>query len=444
MKAWLKSGLIILLIGFAVFLLGTSLQQNGFAQPLAVLLKSLAIYELYSLIMYFSHRFYFGFISRNFKGSENLKKHIIFGFSGSLLVTLLVLVVLRFIVRVFFFGEAPESFLVNSKGYFYFGINITLIVTLLFYIFYFYKASSEKKVTESQVVAKTETAKYESLKSQLDPHFLFNSLNVLTSLIGENPVLAERFTTKLSKVYRYVLEQKNKDLIPLNEELDFAKTYMDLLKMRFEDAVVYEIPEEISNSELKIVPLSLQILLENAVKHNVISSEFPLKVKIYEEEGNLLVENNLNKKDNVGKSTKIGLSNIKDRYALITKRPFIVEDKNRTFKVTLPLLTQKIKTMSTDHKILESKYLRAKQKVEEIKGFYASLISYIIVIPFLIFIYYRFTPFTIQWFWFPIFGWGIGLVFQGFSAFGNPIFGRGWEERKIKEIMDEEDKTLWQ
>jgi hypothetical protein len=444
MLDYLKSGVIIFLIGFAIFLLGTSLEQDGFAEPLSSLLKSLALYEMYSFTLYFSHRFYFRFISRNFNPSENFKKHIIIGFSGSLLVTILILIILRFIVRVFFYGGAPESFLVNSKGYFYFGINITFIVTLLFYLFYFFKATSEKKVTESQVVAKTETAKFESLKSQLDPHFLFNSLNVLTSLIGENPELAEKFTTKLSKVYRYVLEQKNKDLIPLKEELEFAKTYMDLLKMRFEDAVVYEIPEEISNLELKIVPLSLQILLENAVKHNVISSEFPLKVKIYEKEGNLLVENNLNKKENIEKSTKIGLSNIKDRYAFITKRPFVIEEKNKIFKVTLPLLTQKIKTMSSDHKILESKYLRAKQRVEEIKGFYASLISYVIVIPFLIFIYYRFTPFTIQWFWFPMFGWGIGLVFQGFSAFGNPIFGRNWEERKIREIMDEEDKTFWQ
>ncbi len=440
----LKLVISIILLGFIVFLLGTFLDQNGFSKPIPDLLKSLAIYEMYSIAMYFSHRLYFGFISRNYKGSENLKKHIIIGFSGSLLVTLLVLVILRFIVRVFFFGAAPESFLENSKGYFYFGINITFIVTLLFYIFYFFKATSEKKLSESQVVAKTETAKYESLKSQLDPHFLFNSLNVLTSLIGENPVLAEKFTAKLSKVYRYVLEQKNKDLIPLSEELEFAKTYMELLKMRFEDAVVYEIPEKVSNIELKIVPLSLQILLENAVKHNVISSESPLSVKIYEEEGNLLVENNLNKKDNLEKSTKIGLNNIRDRYGLITKRPFIVEEKNKIFKITLPLLTQKIKTMSTDNRILESKYLRAKHRVEEIKGFYASLISYVIIIPFLIFIYFRFTPFTIQWFWFPMLGWGIGLVFQGFSAFGNPLFGRDWEERKIKEIMNKEDNSMWQ
>ena len=92
---------------------------------------------------------------------------------------------------------------------------------------------------------------------------------MLTSLIGENPNQAEKFTTKLSKVYRYVLEQRNKDLLPIEEELKFAKTYMQLLEMRFEDAVKFNIPDSISNNELKIVPLSLQLLLENAVKHNV-------------------------------------------------------------------------------------------------------------------------------------------------------------------------------
>ena len=115
-----------------------------------------------------------------------------------------------------------------------------------------WKNSVKQETTKQEIVAKTETAKFESLKNQLDPHFLFNSLNVLTSLIGENPLQAEKFTTKLSKVYRYVLEQRNKDLVPVYEELKFAKTYMQLLGMRFEDAVQFNIPDEISNSELKL------------------------------------------------------------------------------------------------------------------------------------------------------------------------------------------------
>jgi hypothetical protein len=239
-----------------------------------------------------------------------------------------------------------------------------------------------------------------------------------------------------------VLEQKNKDLIPFDEELDFARTYMELLKMRFEDAVQFEIPGRSGNPDYKIVPLSLQILLENAVKHNVISSDNPLKIKIFEENGFLVVENRISKKNTLEKSTKVGLQNIKERYELITKRPVLISNTKDQFKVSLPLLTQKIKNMNTE-RIEESKYIRARKKVDDLKGFYGSLISYIIVIPFLFFIWYKFTPGVIQWFWFPALGWGIGLVFQGFRIYGNPILGDDWEERKIREYMDKEGKQYW-
>ena len=201
-----------------------------------------------------------------------------------------------------------------------------------------WKAAMTQETTKQEIVAKTETAKFESLKNQLDPHFLFNSLNVLTSLIGENPNQAEKFTTKLSKVYRYVLEQRNKDLVPIQEELQFAKTYMQLLGMRFEDAIQFNIPDNVSDGDLKMVPLSLQLLLENAVKHNVVSSSKPLIISIYEENNHLIIENNINPKEAIGKSTKVGLQNIADRYGLITDRPVKIENNNTTFKVSLPLL----------------------------------------------------------------------------------------------------------
>ncbi|PIE97340.1 MAG: hypothetical protein CR961_02055 [Polaribacter sp.] len=159
-----------------------------------------------------------------------------------------------------------------------------------------WKKSAEQEKRQQQIIAKTESAKFESLKTQIDPHFLFNSLNVLTSLISENPEKAEKFTTKLSKVYRYVLEQRNKELVPISEELDFAKTYIDLLQMRFENAIRFEISAELHKTELKIVPLSLQLLLENAVKHNVVSVSEPLTIKIYKKDEFLVIENNKNVK----------------------------------------------------------------------------------------------------------------------------------------------------
>ena len=298
-----------------------------------------------------------------------------------------------------------------------------------------WKNAATQETTQHEIVAKTETAKFETLKNQIDPHFLFNSLNVLTSLIGENPAQAEKFTTKLSKVYRYVLEQRNKDLVPIQEELTFAKTYMELLQMRFEDALEFSLPTSINN-DLKIVPLSLQLLLENAVKHNVVSSKKPLKIHIYEEGSFLKVSNNVNPKEAIGKSTKVGLQNIADRYGLITTAPVEISNNKKTFTVSLPLLTKNNSIMRTSEDFENNKYVRAVERVQKMKEFYQNLITYLVMIPVFIFINLKFVP-QFHWFWFPIFGWGIGVIFHGLEAYNYSVFmGSDWEDKKIKELMD--------
>ncbi|MFD0992141.1 histidine kinase [Tenacibaculum geojense] len=319
-----------------------------------------------------------------------------------------------------------------------FAIILSLGVATFFHAKSFmieWKNSLKQETTQQQIVAKTESAKFETLKSQIDPHFLFNSLNVLTSLIGENPYQAERFTTKLSKVYRYVLEQRNKELIPISEELKFAKTYMELLQMRFEDSLEFTIPKTISNPELKIVPLSLQLLLENAVKHNVVSPSKPLQIDIYEEDGYLKIKNNINPKEAIGKSTKVGLQNIADRYGLISNQQISIQNNHKTFTVSLPLLLKTNYNMKTPENFENSSYIKAVEKVQKIKEFYQNLISYIVFIPLLIFINLRFSP-QFQWFWFPMAGWGLGVIFHGLDAFGFSFLGNDWEERKIKEYMN--------
>ncbi len=433
------------LLAVVIFVIERLIFNKGFNQPIDELVKVFGIHFMYAFVLSIINGYFFHFLEKKFNWQEHSKSRLIIGALGSVILTMVGLAILRFITLVIILGNPIERFLndENATSYYTFGLVITLIVSLVFHSIFFYKALTEKKVKEQQIVAKTETAKYESLKSQIDPHFLFNSLNVLTSLIGENPKLAEKFTTKLSKVYRYVLEQKNKDLIELDEELHFAKTYMELLTMRFENAVTFEIPEKASDSDYKILPLSLQLLLENTIKHNVVSEENPLKVTIREENGYLVVSNNFNPKTIMENGTKIGLKNIIDRYHLITLKKVVVEKTAENFIVKLPLLTQKKKTMKTET-IESNKYLRAVERVHDIKEFYGSLISYCIVIPFLIFINFKYVP-HFHWFWFPMFGWGIGLIFHGFKAFSyNPILGKDWEERKIKEYMDNEDKQYWE
>ena len=272
----------------------------------------------------------------------------------------------------------------------------------------------------------------------MDPHFLFNSLNVLTSLIEEDPHQAQKFTTSLSKVYRYVLEQKNKDLVSVDEELEFAKTYVRLLKMRFEDSIILDIPEQSSDPEAKIVPLSLQLLLENAVKHNTVTSDRPLHIKVYEENGMLSISNNLQEKQVVKKSSGVGLWNIQQRYGILTDRKVNINKTASHFTVQLPTLTKQVSISETQQNYLADKrYQRAKERVEAIKGFYGNLLAYCIVIPFLAFLNFKTSDFP--WVIFPVLGWGFGVAMHGMEAFGhNPILGKNWEERKVRDYMEDD------
>lgn len=425
---------IVFAVGIITFVIGTALSENGFQfQSFNDGLINFIFYQLYAFVLGYSNLAFFDYLERRtWKESDRIKR-ITIGVIGSVVISMSGLFVLRLLTAVTMNEQSAVDFLESEKlSNYSFGFWITLTVLAIFHFIYFYNKYQKKKIRESQIVAKTETAKFESLKNQLDPHFLFNSLNVLTSLIGENPRQAEKFTTKLSKVYRYVLEQKGKDLIPLKDELKFAKSYMELLKMRFEDGINFSIIDEVSNEDLKIVPLSLQLLLENAVKHNVITSNNPLEIKITEKNGYLIVENNINPKASLEKSTKVGLKNIYQRYGLLTQAKVEIHNNNKTFMVRLPLLTQKIKTMKTDYISDSTKYIRAKKRVDQLKGFYGSLISYCIVIPFLIYINLNFSS-GFYWFWFPLGGWGIGLIIQAFQVFG---LGGNWEERKIQEIMN--------
>ena len=372
------------------------------------------------------------------------KQRVTAGIIGTIIYTIPVVLGINYVIWIVIGGADIAMFFSGSSLFIHlFYIIISFGVSSFLHAKAFmtnWKIAMTQESTKQEIVAKTETAKFESLKSQLDPHFLFNSLNVLTSLIGENPYKAEKFTTQLSKVYRYVLEQRNKDLIPVLEEIKFANTYMELLGMRFEDAVKFEIPSSITNENLKIVPLSLQLLLENAVKHNVVSSSKPLTIRIYEQDNYLIIENNINPKQAIGQGTKVGLRNIADRYGLITDKNVIIENNNKIFKVSLPLLL-KMNNMIYSENLENSKYLLAVERVEKLKKFYSSLASFVVVMPFLIFINLSYIPYF-QWFWFPLFGWSIGLVSQLLEANNYNIFlGKNWEEKKIKELMnDSKDK----
>jgi sensor histidine kinase YesM len=409
------------------------------------ILITFSISCLYSFGLGFGNGFLNHFLDRKWDWLEQTNLRVYYGIVATVLYTIPVVLGIDYIIFVVL-KKLPLDHFFNERmiwvHLFYIILSLGVSVFMQARSFMVkWKQASKTEVTQQRIIAGTANAKFETLKNQIDPHFLFNSLNVLSSLIEENPENAQRFTTSLSKIYRYVLEQKDKELVSVLEELSFAKTYMNLLKMRFENSLFYELPETTINPEAKVVPLSLQLLLENTVKHNVVSEQKPLHIRIFIEGDYLAVQNDYQKKEVLQSRQGVGLQNIVDRYGIITNRKVLIEQNEQTFTVKIPILTKQISVMETTSNYSENNaYYRAKKRVEQLKGFYGNLISYCCVIPILIFINLTYMP-KFHWFWFSAAGWGFGLTMHAFQVFG---YGANWEERKIQEILrKEDDKQTW-
>lgn len=226
------------------------------------------------------------------------------------------------------------------------GIPIILIqffITVLISSFIsakeYFKAYLRVLKNEEKLKREAIALQYESLKNQVNPHFLFNSLNALSSLVYQDADLSAKFIKKLSDVYRYILEQRNKELVEVNTELKYVKDYIFLQQIRFGENLQYTAINDF-DSDLCVVPNSVQMLVENAIKHNIISQEKPLSIEIYKENKHLVVRNNLQKKKAVKDSGKIGLENIRFRYEYISNEEFIVEETNTHFIVKIPVIKE--------------------------------------------------------------------------------------------------------
>ncbi len=222
----------------------------------------------------------------------------------------------------------------------------TLIILIaVIFITHVYETAFMVKESESEIIkneqlqrAKAE-AELEALKNQIDPHFIFNSLNTLSYFIEEKPVKAKLFNDTLAEVYRYILQNKSRNLVLLREEIQFLQNYFLLLQIRFEKGVQLKIHiDEQVFEEFLIPPISLQVLAENAIKHNEFSEETPLSVELTINNGELTVYNVVRKKIMRKASSKIGLQNLQERYRLITSREISVTERDVDFTVNLPIL----------------------------------------------------------------------------------------------------------
>ena len=440
-KSILFTGVIIALVLTIISLTFTYL-GSGIEKVKEKGLETLILFVTYSLPLSLVNGLFFEFTTRT--SSTRFSRKSLFVLTvGSIIISVTTVFFVRIFLELIYKGNSYEYFINNENPQLYLGcVIIALIANLFFQAVNFYKQLQTKEVVQQKVIAGTANAKFDALKNQLDPHFLFNSLNVLSSLIEENPGGAQDFTTDLSKVYRYVLEQKNKDLILLDEELKFANYYASLLKMRFEDSLEFEIPEKAINPEARVVPLSLQLLLENCVKHNMVTSSRPLKIKIIERDNELIVTNNFQAKSIVPTSSGVGLMNIKQRYSLLTNQEVIINKTKSEFSVQIPILNEEvIREEIMNDNTMSTAFLDAKKRVTELKEFYYSIVSYCLFVPIITFVWYKFSATSFQWFWFPIAGWGLGIIIQAVKVYFPKSKFSKWENDKIQKFMEEEKQN---
>jgi two-component system LytT family sensor kinase len=214
----------------------------------------------------------------------------------------------------------------------------SVIINSIFITDYFIDQWKVSLVKAERLEKEKTQVQFDNLKNQLNPHFLFNALTSLNSLIFENQALASQFLQHLSKVYRYVLQNKDKNFVTVQTEMDFIQNYVFLLNTRFESALTITFRVDAEFREKAIVPVTLQILIENALKHNVVDKDRPLSIRIETNDDYLVVSNNLQLRKLVETSNKQGLDNLKSLYKYLTDKPVKVGSNEAGFSVGVPLV----------------------------------------------------------------------------------------------------------
>lgn len=218
------------------------------------------------------------------------------------------------------------------------SIVLTVIVVSIVEGVYFFKEWQKNLILTEKLQKEAMQSQLEVLKNQVNPHFLFNSLNVLSSLVYSNPTKAEQFIEKFASVYRYILNIQGKIVVPLKDELEFLHSYLYLQKIRFNEGLIIEINIEEEAKGRYLPPLCLQQLVENAIKHNIVGKEHPLSIQVYNDENNLFVINNLQKRDEPLTSTGVGLKNLSERYFRFANVKPEFGEKDNYFVAKTPLL----------------------------------------------------------------------------------------------------------
>jgi sensor histidine kinase YesM len=302
-------------------------------------------FSWWAIIHFFLHSFIFGLICwflHNWFIRETLHRKkddkIMIALTFIVLVSLLIFPYNYLLSFLYDFSDGILDIPMARKQYMLFLRG--LVTSGLFYFIQHHKMVVFQKQESQLEIERLKQAQLEvslnSLKEQLSPHFLFNTLNTLSTLTSEKHV--KDFVNELSNIYRHVLQHKQKDTVTLTQELHFIHSYVYILKSRFEDAINIDINIAEADQAMRIPALTLQLLIENAVKHNMATSYKPLAIKLSREEDYLVVTNNLQAKNSVSYSTGTGLHNIRLRYQLIFNKEIVIEKTSTHFIVKLPLV----------------------------------------------------------------------------------------------------------
>lgn len=324
----LRDALLLILISAVLVLSGVVCSNCNDNTRLILIMISLT--ALMWILLWKGNELLAGYLSKKISWLEFPLKRFLAGFIATVVYTLFVVYFLGTLYEQFFTVYLSSTVVTSVV----IAITISLFMHGKSFLLNWKKASIEAERFERESIM----ARYESLRNQVSPHFLFNSLNALTHLVYQDKDRAGQFIRQLSMVYRYVLETREREVVSLKEEIDFVRAYLFLQEIRFGKKLRIDITPD-DDMEGYIPPLAIQMLIENAIKHNVVSEEDPLTVKISNTETHIIVENNLQLKARKEEhSSGVGLENIRRRYELLSKENVVVESSGNCFRVVIPLL----------------------------------------------------------------------------------------------------------
>lgn len=289
------------------------------------------------ITQWLGHSYIYGLLDRRFPWEEYVVKRAVINSLAIIVYSVFAYLVVSLILIRLFNGEFPDNTFYWALKSSYNAIFVSFAVCIAVVSVGFFKNWKSSLLEAERLKGEMLRYKYESLQNQINPHFLFNSFNVLSDLVYEDQKKAVTFIKQMSQLFRYVLDSRDKEFVPLAEELEFITSFAFLMQTRFEEKLIFQMNMLAEQDEL-IVPMTLQLLIENCVKHNEISASKPLQISVSRNGEFIEVKNNLQLKKSGSESTTTGLSNIVQQYGYFTDKQILIHSTDQFYSVKVPIL----------------------------------------------------------------------------------------------------------